>query len=377
MAVADRVKDMRNKTRGGALGDKSNAEKQSKATRTSVRNSINSKVEVTTDNDVDKKTAETTTKTRTAGARTTGARSAGVRSRGAISQKVDTTPKTNVAEDTTKDDKNEAVEETTKKAPARGSRTRNATNRATTKAEEKVETTKEVAKEPVEEKVESKTASKRSRGGKATTAKKDSKKDTTADVKPTVETSKKEINSIEDIEKEADKIISKEELINLYKCPTTSLDFANALASIRKSFVDENWSKYKTKVQKMNDEIIIDEDINEQGIKIAMSKLDKLRNTICIDIQTNESLLRKISDKNVEGWLDRVKIMNSDGANEVSRKKNGVVAAMSFTCNGENLNLYELYDETYERHSFLKGIMGQIEFRKTLLMNHVSLLKNK
>lgn len=226
------------------------------------------------------------------------------------------------------------------------------------KAEEKVA-------EPVKEEVKTEAATETKEESKA--------KKTTTKAKTTrkkVTTKKKE---------EVDEPINEqlaETVETFFKMPRTTMKYSDAIQSVRGNFIDENWEEFRQSAIAESDAIVIESDMQEGAIKKTISKLSTLREKIWVQFMDTKTLLESLSNKDAEGLIERVKFVNLEGSNETARKKSGVLAVMNYkTDDNENINLYELYDETKGRFYFLKGIMDTIQYKTQVLITMSSALK--
>lgn len=161
-----------------------------------------------------------------------------------------------------------------------------------------------------------------------------------------------------------------------FKMPRTTMNYSDAIQSVRGNFIDENWEEFRQSAIAESDAIVIESDMQEGAIKKTISKLSTLREKIWVQFMDTKTLLESLSNKDAEGLIERVKFVNLEGSNETARKKSGVLAVMSYKTNeNENINLYELYDETKGRFYFLKGIMDTIQYKTQVLITMSSALK--
>lgn len=167
-----------------------------------------------------------------------------------------------------------------------------------------------------------------------------------------------------------------ETIETFFKMPKTTLNYAEAIKRVRGNFVDENWEAFRKSVIEESDAIVIESDMQEGAVKKTISKLSTLREKIWVQFMDTKTVLESLSNKDAEGLIERVKFVNLEGSNETARKKSGVIAVMNYkTDEGENINLYELYDETKDRFYFLKGIMDTIQYKTQVLITMSSALK--
>ena len=232
------------------------------------------------------------------------------------------------------------------------------------KAEEKVV-------EPVKEEVKTEAA---------TEEKEESKTEETAKAKSTTKkkaTTRKKSTAKK--KEEVDEPINEqmaETVETFFKMPRTTMKYSDAIQSVRGNFIDENWEEFRQSAIAESDAIVIESDMQEGAIKKTISKLSTLREKIWVQFMDTKTLLESLSNKDAEGLIERVKFVNLEGSNETARKKSGVLAVMNYkTDDNENINLYELYDETKGRFYFLKGIMDTIQYKTQVLITMSSALK--
>lgn len=232
------------------------------------------------------------------------------------------------------------------------------------KAEEKVV-------EPVKEEVKTEAATEEKEESKAeetAKAKSTTKKKATTRKKSTVK-KKEEVD--EPINEQMSETVE-----TFFKMPRTTMKYSDAIQSVRGNFIDENWEEFRQSAIAESDAIVIESDMQEGAIKKTISKLSTLREKIWVQFMDTKTLLESLSNKDAEGLIERVKFVNLEGSNETARKKSGVLAVMNYkTDDNENINLYELYDETKGRFYFLKGIMDTIQYKTQVLITMSSALK--
>lgn len=218
--------------------------------------------------------------------------------------------------------------------------------------------TEVVAEEKAKEKVETKTKATKSRS-KSTSAKK----------KSTTSSKTKE---------STDKVAQEEvETVNtIFKIPTTTMKYSDAIKAIGNGFVDEEWENFRASMIKEADGIPIESDMQEGAIKKTLEKLNTLRDKVWLHFCDTKVQLENISSKDTEGLIETIKLSNYEGSNDTSRKKAAVLAVMNYkTPEGETINLYEVYYETRARLTFLKCLMDTIEYKNKVLITMSGALK--
>lgn len=232
---------------------------------------------------------------------------------------------------------------------------------------------KEKSVNPVQEEIKIETISETKNDIKTeeiTEEKKAKTKTKTTRKKATTKTTKKN-----EVDEPIDESLA-ETIETFFKMPRTTMNYCEAIKSIRGNFVDENWEEFRQSAIAESDAIVIESDMQEGAIKKTISKLSTLREKIWVQFMDTKTLLESLSNKDAEGLIERVKFINLEGSNETTRKKSGVLAVMNYkTDENENINLYELYDETKGRFYFLKGVMDTIQYKTQVLITMSSALK--
>lgn len=220
---------------------------------------------------------------------------------------------------------------------------------STEEAEAPVEETaeKEAEEKPAQKKADSKkksnSSSKANNSKKKTAAKKDNEDD--ADIEPT------------DI-------------------PTTSVSYMEAVQSITSPFVDEEWEEFKNEVQDELSAIVISDDMNPGTLKVVISELSILREKVWFSYQEQKTLYERLSSKEPEGLIERVKRVNlGKGNNDMERKKAGIMACMQYSTDAGEINLFEVLDETRTRYNFLKSVIDSIKYKTDVLITLNGALK--
>ncbi|PTY92992.1 hypothetical protein [Heyndrickxia sporothermodurans] len=219
------------------------------------------------------------------------------------------------------------------------------TEEAEAPAEETAE--KEAEEKPAQKKADSKkksnSSSKANNSKKKTAAKKDNEDD--ADIEPT------------DI-------------------PTTSVSYMEAVQSITSPFVDEEWEEFKNEVQDELSAIVISDDMNPGTLKVVISELSILREKVWFSYQEQKTLYERLSSKEPEGLIERVKRVNlGKGNNDMERKKAGIMACMQYSTDAGEINLFEVLDETRTRYNFLKSVIDSIKYKTDVLITLNGALK--
>lgn len=201
-------------------------------------------------------------------------------------------------------------------------------------------------------------------------SKKKAKKDTSSIETPTNTNTS---NSSEE------KVDAKEaEVINsIFKMPLTTMKYDEAITTlINPNMISEEWETYKEELKAEDDNIEIQADMQENSVKKTSEALNILRRKVWLELLEHKAIMESISNRDTEGIIERIKYTNSDGSNEILRKKAGIMAAMSHTTeDGEIINYYEIYDETRRRFYFLDGLMKSIQYKTNLLITITGAVK--
>lgn len=223
--------------------------------------------------------------------------------------------------------------------------------------EEKVETAvKEEVAEPVKE--------------EAVTEVKEEKKTRSRKTSSRKKTTKTVTEDVIDAPTEADLVET------LFKMPSTTVKYAEAIQAIKSKFVDEEWEAFRKEIIAESDDIVIESDMQEGAMKKTIAKLNALREKVWVNFVDTKALFESLSNKDTEGLIERVKFASLEGTNETSRKKAGVLAVMNYvTPEGEKINLYEVYDETKNRFYFLRSVMDTIKYKSDVLITMSSAIK--
>lgn len=240
--------------------------------------------------------------------------------------------------------------------------------------ETKVEESKEVNATVKETKAETKTETKEEAN---TEVKVDNKKEAKKETKPKTRRGSSKKKAEETTAKEVvDTPEVTEAIEDLFKMPTTTVKYSEAIQAIKSKFVDEEWENFRKEVIEESDKIVIESDMQEGAMKKTIAKLNALREKIWVNFVDTKSLFESLSNKDTEGLIERVKFANLEGSNETVRKKAGVLAVMNYvTPEGEKINLYEVYDETKNRFYFLKSVMDTIKYKSDVLITMSSAIK--
>lgn len=218
------------------------------------------------------------------------------------------------------------------------------------------ENTEEAAEETTEEVVEEKPAPKKAETKKADTKKKNNSR-----------TGKKAAAKQDDTEEEVDTPTD---------IPTTSISFSEAVQTITSPFVDEEWEEFRKEVQDELSAIVISDDMNPGTLKVVISELSILREKVWFSYQEQKTLYERLSSKEPEGLIERVKRVNlGKGNNDMERKKAGIMACMQYSTDAGDINLFEVLDETRTRYNFLKSVIDSIKYKTDVLITLNGALK--
>lgn len=158
----------------------------------------------------------------------------------------------------------------------------------------------------------------------------------------------------------------------------TSISYADAVKAISSNFFDSEWENYRNEMLEECDSITFTTDMQEGAIKKALAQLDTLRNKVWVQYNDTKIIYESLSSKDTEGKIERIKYTSNDGANDSSRKRAAVLAVMNHrTADGDIVNLYEVYDETKARFTFLKSLMDTIKYKSDLLITATGAVKSE
>lgn len=170
---------------------------------------------------------------------------------------------------------------------------------------------------------------------------------------------------------------NEETIINtLFTFPKSSISYVEAIKAIDNAYVDEEWEKYRASLIEESDNILIEADMTEGALKKTIAQLNTLREKVWIAFNDIKHYYTTLSNKDVEGIIERIKYANYEGSNEIARKKAGVLAVMNYKDEqGNKINYYEIYDETKKRYIFLKSMMDTIQFKSDSLITMSASIK--
>lgn len=166
-----------------------------------------------------------------------------------------------------------------------------------------------------------------------------------------------------------------EEAVAFMEMPRTQMTFEKALQNIIPQFEDKAWHDRHTSTQETLNSIIIPPDPNMATLLQLLSELSQLRQLIEQEHASIRAEYENLANREPEGLIERVKRINSDGPNDVERRKNGIMAAMEYKTADGNINLYEMAEELRRRHYKLKGFMETIDYRSKALITMNGALK--
>lgn len=156
----------------------------------------------------------------------------------------------------------------------------------------------------------------------------------------------------------------------------TAISFDEAMVSIKSGFIDNEWESFRKDTEERLSAIIITNDMNSTALKAVLADLNELKTALWSKFTDTKSQFEALSVKEPAGLIERVKLLNSKGANAEERKVNGVLAVMNYKDgNGNNINLFELLDEVRERYNFLRGLMDTISYKSNLLVTMLGGMK--
>jgi hypothetical protein len=200
--------------------------------------------------------------------------------------------------------------------------------------------------------------------------------------------SKKKASPVEKTENTSEESDKTEDSTNeanmFFNMPNTTVSFDEAIKAIRYDDGDnEFWTTFRPEIIEELDNCPIESDMQDGAVKKLIAKLDAIRTKIWVQYCDTKNLLDEISNSNknsnrsTEGLMERLKYLNCDGSNDILRKKNGIVAVMSYKHPGTegNINLYQVYDAVKRRVDFLESVMDTIDFKRGVLITFTGNLK--
>ena len=157
--------------------------------------------------------------------------------------------------------------------------------------------------------------------------------------------------------------------------PRTEVDFETALAEIVPQFESKEWNKQRTEIQDELNKVVIPIDPNNTTILELLSQLSQLRQKVNPLFMHYKAEHENINMKEPEGLIERVKRVNMTGSNESVRRRNGVLACMSYKGKHGVINLYEMGEEIRRRYTFLRYTMENIDYQSRALITMSAALK--
>lgn len=164
--------------------------------------------------------------------------------------------------------------------------------------------------------------------------------------------------------------------IKTVEIPATEIEYAEAMSSIRSNFVDPEWETFREEIIEQLNEINISSDMTPSALKETISNLSAVRESIWVQYNDTKTAFEKLTAKEPEGLIERIKKLNASGSNAEERKINSILAVMNYKDgSGRNINLFELLDETRERYNFLKSVMESSQYKTNVLVTMLGSLK--
>lgn len=158
--------------------------------------------------------------------------------------------------------------------------------------------------------------------------------------------------------------------------PATEIDYAEAMVSIKSNFVDQEWETFREEIITQLNEINISSDMTPSALKETIANLSALKESIWVQYNDTKTAFEKLTAKEPEGLIERIKKLNASGSNSEERKINSILAVMNYKDGaGRNINLFELLDETRERYNFLKSVMDSTQYKTNVLITMLGSLK--
>lgn len=190
------------------------------------------------------------------------------------------------------------------------------------------------------------------------------------------ETKKKSASKKKTTTKSKDTSDEKSSNIEPVEIPATEIDYSEAMVSIKSNFIDPEWEAFREEVIKQLNEINISSDMTPSALKETISNLSAVRESIWVQYNDTKTSFEKLTAKEPEGLIERIKKLNASGSNAEERKINSILAVMNYKDGaGRNINLFELLDETRERYNFLKSVMESSQYKTNVLVTMLGSLK--
>ena len=158
--------------------------------------------------------------------------------------------------------------------------------------------------------------------------------------------------------------------------PTSNVSFAEAVASLRSNFVDNEWENFREDTTKAINDITITSNMTPSVIKSTLSDLTLFRDSIWVEYNDTKTLYENLMGKDPEGIIERKKRISAVGSNTEERKLNATLSVMNNkNKDGKIINLYEVLDELRERYNYLKSLMDNIAYKNSVLVTMLGSLK--
>ena len=138
--------------------------------------------------------------------------------------------------------------------------------------------------------------------------------------------------------------------------------------SVIPDYIDTAFEEFKTQMEEDMLRTAFDEQADTGVIKVILSNLGR-----CFDNATSEyakvnTYLEQLTNKTY-GIIPRQITLNSNGANEVARKQNGVRAPEIYTTpDGKTMNLYALQAALEAEAIYLQAVLKKLEYKRSTLV---------
>lgn len=160
----------------------------------------------------------------------------------------------------------------------------------------------------------------------------------------------------------------------LCKEPKTTMPLTQAIAEVLPAVADRDWDNFVSEIEADLEKIILTGDITTGALKTYLGDLDILYSKTTPLLHQMRALYENLTDLNY-GIIPVIRGLNISGANELERRRAGLLAASQYETDSGRINLFELARAVHDRLSWLRGVSDSIRNKSERLITVSSALK--
>lgn len=163
-----------------------------------------------------------------------------------------------------------------------------------------------------------------------------------------------------------------EEIINVRNTLPKNQDIKDIIASVMPKYTDSAFEEFKENLKDDLKFTTFDKNATSAEIRVVLSRLCKCFDNVSFEYARINGDLESLSNKTY-GLITRQISMNSVGANDAERKKNGAYAPEIYKDpSGKTINLYALQALLDREADYLRTIMKMLDYKRQSIISYIN-----